>query len=126
MINRENFTIDDIMGDFDIDDRGDLIFPPPAKSTLKDGQLRDKQGRLVNKHGYLLDKRGNVINQDGGLMFQFKELDADEDIPQPYRFEKRRKQLLRKEKSQRFGLTVEGAEARRLFDIDNVLNNEDE
>jgi hypothetical protein len=46
-------------------------------------------------------------------------------LPHPYRFEKRRKHLL-KEKSLKFGMTIEGAEARRLFDIDSVMMNEDE
>jgi hypothetical protein len=80
----------------------------------------------VNKHGYLIDKRGNVLNQDGGLLFHFMELDSDEDLPQPYRFEKRRKHLLRREKSERFGLTIEGAFERILFDVDAVMDNEDE
>ena len=58
-------------------------------------------------------------------MFAYTELDEDEELPQPYRFEKRRKHLL-KEKSLKFGMTVEGAEARRLFDIDSIMLNEDE
>ena len=58
-------------------------------------------------------------------MFTRDELDEDEDLPQPYRFEKRRKHLL-KEKSLKFGMTIDGAEARRLFDIDSIMMNEDE
>ena len=54
------------------------------------------------------------------------ELDSDEDIPQPYKFEKRRKHLLRRDKSEQFGLTIEGAAERVLFDVDAVMHNEDE
>lgn len=84
------------------------------------------QGRLVNKHGYLIDKRGNILTQYGDVLFLFMELDDDEDIPQPYRFEKRRKHLLREEKSLLFGLTVEGAADRVIYDVDAVMHNEDE
>ena len=117
VVTRENFDIDDIMGQFEIDDMGNIILDP-----LK---LRDNLNRKVNKHGYLIDERGNIVNQEGDIVFKFMELDSDEEIPQPYRFEKRRKHLL-KEKTLKFNMTVEGAEARRIFDIDSVLNNEDE
>jgi hypothetical protein len=91
---------------------------------LNPESLKDNLGRPVNKHGYLVDKRGNIINQEGEILFMASELE-DEDLPQPYRFEKRRRHLL-KQKDVKYGLTIENAEARRLFDIDAVLVNEDE
>lgn len=93
---------------------------------LSGDPLTDLQGRLVNKHGYLIDKRGNILTQYGDVLFLFMELDDDEDIPQPYRFEKRRKHLLREEKDMLFGLTVEGAADRVIYDVDAVMHNEDE
>ena len=113
---RENFELDDILGTFDIDDNGNII--------LDTNKMKDNLGRPVNKHGYLIDKKGNILSQDGDVLFLYKELE-DEDLPQPYRFEKRRRHLLR-HKDVKYGLTIEGAEARRLFDIDAVLVNEDE
>jgi hypothetical protein len=105
------------MGAFNIDDHGEII--------LDQLQLRDNLGRRVNKHGYLVDAKGNILNQEGDILFSYHELDEEGELPHPYRFEKRRKHLL-KQKDLQFGLTIEGAEARRLFDIDSVLLNEDE
>jgi hypothetical protein len=116
-VTKENFDLDDIMGAFNIDDHGEII--------LDQLQLRDNLGRRVNKHGYLVDAKGNILNQEGDILFSHHELDEDGELPHPYRFEKRRKHLL-KQKDLQFGLTIEGAEARRLFDIDSVLLNEDE
>jgi hypothetical protein len=116
-VTRENFDLDDIIGAFNIDDMGNIV--------LDTVNMRDNIGRRVNKHGYLVDNKGNIINQEGDILFKFDELDDDEDLPHPYRFEKRRKHLL-KEKSLKFGMTIEGAEARRLFDIDSIMMNEDE
>lgn len=62
-------------------------------------------------------------------MFEFMELDSEEDLPQPYKFEKRRKVLLSRHSGGSFkhGMTVKDAEAKRhLFDIDSVVDNEDE
>lgn len=115
-ITRENFELDDILGTFDIDDNGNII--------LDINKLTDNLGRPVNKHGYLVDKKGNILSQQGDILFSYKELE-DEDLPQPYRFEKRRRHLLR-HKDVKYGMTIEGAEARRLFDIDAVMANEDD
>ncbi len=73
VVTRENFDIDDIMGEFEIDDMGNIILNPH--------KLRDNMNRKVNKHGYLVDDRGNIINQEGDIVFQFMELDSDEEIP---------------------------------------------
>lgn len=50
------FEIDDIMGVFDIDDYGNMIFGG------KEERRRDNFNRKVNKHGYLIDHNGNIIN----------------------------------------------------------------
>ncbi len=51
-----NFDLSDIMGDFDLDDTGNLIM-----IRGKDGKIVDREGRRVNKRGYLVDHEGNVI-----------------------------------------------------------------
>lgn len=109
-VTRENFDLDDILGTFNIDDYGNIVLNNGSGGADKQN-LRDNIGRRVNKHGYLVDAKGNIINQEGDILFSYAELDEDEDLPHPYRFEKRRKHLL-KEKSLKFGMTTEGAEAR--------------
>lgn len=54
LIDRENFDIDDIMGEFDIDDLGNILIDQVT--------LRDNLGRKVNKHGYLVNERGDILN----------------------------------------------------------------
>lgn len=48
-----NFDLDDIMGEFDIDDSGNIII---------NRDMTDNFNRLVNRHGYLIDINGNIIN----------------------------------------------------------------
>lgn len=75
------------MGMFDIDDFGNI--------QLNHETMRDNLNRKVNKNGYLIDNLRNIINQDCDVIFEADELDEDEEIPMPYRFEKRKKQLLK-------------------------------
>lgn len=70
------FELEEIMGDFDIDDQGNYII-------LRDNQskLVDKRDRLVNKRGYLSDRMKNVINFEGRIIFRACDLDSDDEIP---------------------------------------------
>ena len=77
------------MGMFDIDDYGNIM--------LNQETMRDNLNRKVNKHGYLIDSKKNIVNQDGDIIFEVDELDEDEELPMPYRFEKRKKQLLKQD-----------------------------
>lgn len=79
------FELEEIMGDFDIDDQGNYII-------LRDAyhKLVDKRDRLVNKRGYLSDRMRNVINMDGRIIFRACDLDSDDEIPASYIFEKRK------------------------------------
>ena len=77
------------MGMFDIDDFGNIM--------LNKNSMRDNLNRKVNQHGYLIDHLGNIINQDCEVIFEVDELDSDEELPMPYRFEKRKKQLLKED-----------------------------
>jgi len=72
---------------FDIDDYGNIM--------LNRDTMRDNLNRKVNNNGYLIDNQRNIINQDGDIIFEYPELDENEEIPLPYRFEKRKKQLLK-------------------------------
>lgn len=105
------FDIDDIMGMFDIDDFGNII--------LNRETMRDNLNRRVNLHGYLVDQKRNIINQDGDIIFEAEELDEDEEIPMPYRFEKRKKQVLKHDEK------VNEVQTEKNFDIDSILQEEE-
>ena len=78
------------MGDFEIDDMGNFII-----MRGEGGELLDRRERLVNRRGYLIDRFGNVINAQGNIIFKAIELDVDDEIPAPFGFEKRKKNLLK-------------------------------
>ena len=85
------------MGDFEIDDLGNYII-----MRGDNGQLTDRQERLVNRRGYLIDRFGNVINKQGLIIFKVIELDVDDEIPAPFGFEKRKKNMLRLDEEAKF------------------------
>lgn len=85
-----DFELNDIMGDFEIDDMGNFILLKGEKP----GELFDKRERRVNRRGYLIDRFGNVINSRQQIIFKAVELDSDDEIPAPFGFEKRKKNLL--------------------------------
>ena len=85
-----DFELADIMGDFEIDDMGNFII-----MRSDGGELKDQRERLVNRRGYLIDRFGNVINTTGNIIFKAIELDVDDEIPAPFGFEKRKKNLLK-------------------------------
>ena len=53
------FELEDIMGEFEIDEAGNHIILRGDR-----GELLDRSERPVNKRGYLVDKFGNVINKE--------------------------------------------------------------
>lgn len=76
---QRTFNILDIMGEF-LDD------------VEQDGQVREKDSfeRPVNKHGFVISPslNGAVINKyNYNIMFTADELNADGDVPNPYRLE---------------------------------------
>ena len=85
-----DFELADIMGDFEIDDLGNFII-----MRGENGELIDQRERLVNRRGYLVDRFGNVINMQGNIIFKAIELDIDDEIPAPFGFEKRKKNLMK-------------------------------
>jgi hypothetical protein len=85
-----DFELQDIMGEFEIDDLGNYIIMRGER-----GELLDKKDRLVNRRGYLIDRFGNVINNQGTIIFKAVELDIDDEIPAPFGFEKRKKNIIK-------------------------------
>ena len=85
-----DFELADIMGDFEIDDLGNYII-----MRGENGELLDSRERLVNRRGYLVDRFGNVISIHGAVIFKKIELDFDDEIPAPFGFEKRKKNLMK-------------------------------
>ncbi len=64
---KRNFNENDILGEFDRDEKGNIIL-------LQDdtGQYIDKRGRRVNERGYLLDPNGSgdiIENMQNQKMF---------------------------------------------------------
>ena len=102
-----DFELADIMGDFEIDDMGNFII-----MRGEGGELLDQRERLINRRGYLIDRFGNVINNQGNIIFKAIELDVDDEIPAPFGFEKRKKNLLKLNDENLY--KVESAEASRI------------
>jgi hypothetical protein len=86
---RPDFELEDIMGEFEIDDSGNYII-----MRGEDGKLLDKNMKQVNQRGYLIDRAGNIVNKKQELIFKHVELDSDEEIPAPIGFDKRKQNLL--------------------------------
>lgn len=84
-----DFELAEIMGEFEIDDLGNFIILRGER-----GELLDKRERRVNRRGYLIDRFGNVINKEQQVIFKALELDSDDEIPAPFGFEKRKKNLM--------------------------------
>lgn len=84
------FDIEDILGDFEVDNNANNMI-----IKTKDGKLNDKFGRLVNRRGYFVDEHGNVVTHKGLFIFHAEEIDDDDEIPAPFCFEKRKKRIFK-------------------------------
>lgn len=62
--NGKQFKVQDVMGRFDKDPRGDIILEKNSE-----GKLVDKKGRLVNHKGYLVDKNGDIVDNKGNKIW---------------------------------------------------------
>lgn len=112
-----DFELADVMGDFEIDDLGNFIILRGEK-----GELLDKKERRVNRRGYLIDRFGNIINKQGQIIFKAVELDSDDEIPAPYGFEKRKKNLLNLGQDGEF--KVEGQQEKQVEDDEDMIDKE--
>lgn len=82
---KRRFNVNDILGDFDRDERGH-----PLILQDKKGELIDKGGHRVNEKGYLVDpKTGNILEKEKGrTVFKADELDERGELPPPFNLER--------------------------------------
>jgi hypothetical protein len=114
-----DFELNDIMGEFEIDDLGNFIILRGDK-----GELLDKKERRVNRRGYLVDRFGNVINSKGQVIFKQVELDSDDEIPAPFGFEKRKKNLLNMNEDGEFKVEENGRKPGMMEDDEEMIDKE--
>ena len=111
-----DFELADIMGEFEIDDLGNFIILRGER-----GELLDKKERRVNRRGYLIDRFGNVINKNNQIIFKAVELDSDDEIPAPFGFEKRKKNLLNLGEDGNFKVN---ATEKQILDDEDLIDKE--
>lgn len=82
---KRRFNVNDVLGEFDRDERGH-----PMILQDKKGELIDKDGNRVNEKGYLVDpKTGDVLEKEQGRkVFRAEELDERGELPPPYNLER--------------------------------------
>ncbi len=82
---KRRFNVNDILGDLDRDERGNLVM-----LQNKEGVAVDKQGQVVNEKGYLIDqKTGDVVEREmKKKVFGKDDLDEKGEIPPPFNLEK--------------------------------------
>jgi hypothetical protein len=82
---KRRFNVNDILGDFDRDERGH-----PLILQDKKGELIDKGGHRVNEKGYLVDsKTGDILEKEKGRkVFSADELDDRGELPPPFNLER--------------------------------------
>jgi hypothetical protein len=82
---KRRFNVNDILGDFDRDERGH-----PLILQDKKGELIDKGGHRVNEKGYLVDsKTGDILEKEKGRkVFSADELDERGELPPPFNLER--------------------------------------
>ena len=112
-----DFELEDIMGEFEIDDLGNFII-----TRGPNGELMDKRDRRVNRRGYLVDRFGNVINRQGDIIFKAVELDVDDEIPAPFGFEKRKAKLMQLARENQFKIE----DARQDLSSEEIQPEEDD
>ena len=79
------FNVNDILGDFDRDDKGNLVMLQNQR-----GSLVDKSGNNVNEKGYLIDeKTGDVVEKENRKkVFNKSDLDERGELPPPFNIER--------------------------------------
>jgi len=82
------FELDDILGEFDVDESGNFII------KSENGVMVDNNGKKVNGKGYFIDKDRNIINQKGLIIFFAHEVNDDGEIPAPFVYEKHKNDFL--------------------------------
>jgi hypothetical protein len=95
------FELEDILGDFDVDENGNYIM------QSINGNLLDKNGSRVNQKGYLIDENGNIINRQGQIIFYADEIDESGEIPPPFVYEKHKNDFLSKVMKRKEGIKID-------------------
>jgi hypothetical protein len=82
---KKRFNVNDILGEFDRDERGN-----PLILQDKKGELVDKDGNRVNEKGYLIDENtGDVVEKEKKRkIFDFNSLDDRGELPPPFNLER--------------------------------------
>ena len=83
--NLRTFNVNDILGDLDHDEHGNIVAPPKEN----DGKHHDKAGKETNPKGYLVDGNKDVIeNLNGEKMFSKDDMDERGEVPGLFSWEK--------------------------------------
>lgn len=82
---KRKFNVNDILGQFDRDDKGNPVILQDPK-----GAFIDKDGNKVNQKGYLIDETtGDVVEKENGKkIFDFLDLDERGELPPPFNLER--------------------------------------
>lgn len=80
-----NFNENDIIGDLERDDKGNVIV-----LEAQDGAFKDAKDRPTNQRGYLIDPKNNDVVENRNLkkMFSAAEMDERGEVPAPFCVEK--------------------------------------
>lgn len=82
---KKKFNVNDILGEFDRDERGN-----PQILQNRNGDFIDKDGNRVNEKGYLIDeKTGHIVEKEQKRkIFDADELDDRGELPPPFNLER--------------------------------------
>lgn len=113
-----NFTINDIIGVFEIDEDGNFIIVSDGLDEKGNMILKDANGNRVNRRGYLLNDFRQVITNKGMVIFRPEELDSDDEIPAPFCYQKHKDTIGLKSDAppNLWGLVPEGEEEEDLVE----------
>lgn len=82
---KKRFNVNDILGELDRDDKGNLVLLQDKK-----GEFIDKTGTRINPKGYLIDEStGDVVEKERHKkVFDHKDLDERGELPPPFNLER--------------------------------------
>lgn len=87
------FKIEDLIGDFEIDEEGNYIIISNGKDASGEDILEDLNGKRVNHRGYLVNPQGMVCTRGGAVVFRADEVDSDGEVPAPFCYMKNKDSL---------------------------------
>lgn len=114
------FEINEIIGNFDVDEEGNYIIISNGRDIRGQTRLEDMDGRRVNKRGYLINDNGQIIKRDLTIIFRIDEVDEDDEVPAPFCYMKNKDNLGPKMPANYYD--PKG----RPYDAKNIVPEEDE